>query len=98
MNTSVYRFSFAPHVSLSDAEASLLLAAVATEGLFGETAVRLDVSYGADPPRRALIVDGTSAVGAAAVRIFTRLITREFGAGAFTVLRVSAPPSAKAAA
>ena len=85
MNTSVIRFSFAPNVSLADAEASLLLAAVATEGLLGETAVRLDLAYFVDPPRRAILVDGTSEVGFVSVRIFRQLLTREFGACAFEV-------------
>ncbi|MFO0875127.1 MAG: hypothetical protein U0575_14305 [Phycisphaerales bacterium] len=91
MNTSVIRFSFAPNVSLADAEASLLLAAVATEGLLGETAVRLDLAYFVDPPRRAILVDGTSEVGFVAVRIFTQLLAREFGGSAFEVLRIGSP-------
>lgn len=98
MTTSVFRFSFASHVLLSDAEASLLLAAVAAEGLFGETAVRIDFDYFADAPRRALLIDASTTVGVAIVRMFARLLTREFGGTAFDVRRVSVPRPGSAAA
>lgn len=98
MNTSVFRFSFDSRIALGDAEASLLLAAVTAEGLFGETAVRIDFDYFADAPRRALLIDASTAVGIAIVRMFTRLLTREFGGASFEVRRVAAPRAGSAAA
>jgi hypothetical protein len=98
MTTGVLRFSFDPRIPLADAEASLLLAAVAAEGLFGESAVRLGFSYFADAPRRAFLLDATNAVGMAIARMFMRFLTGEFGASAFDVHRMSSPSATRAAA
>lgn len=89
MHTSVYRFSFSRGIDLAEAEATLHLAILAAEGLFGEARVRMEASYHMDAPRAALLVDGGTPVGDAVVRIFTTFVTREFGADAFAVRRVS---------
>lgn len=89
MTTDVFRFEFEPSVQLAEAEMSLHLAMYAVEGLFGEARVRLDASYQLDDARRAITVDGSTEVGAAIVKVFTRLLGREFGEDAFCVRRVS---------
>ncbi len=91
MRTDVYRFTFARVVDLVEAESTLQLAILATEGLLGEACVRMETSYHIDAPRCAILIDGGTTAGNAVVRIFTAFITREFGAGAFTVRRVARP-------
>ncbi len=88
MTTNVFRFEFEPTVLLTDAEMSLHLAMYAVEGLFGEARVRLEASYHLDGARRSLTVDGGNEVGAAIVKVFTRLLIREFGEDGFHVRRV----------
>jgi hypothetical protein len=89
MTVDIFRFEFEPSVPLADAEMSLHLAMYAVEGLFGEARVRLDASYHLDDARRAITVDGGTEVGAAIVKVFTRLLGREFGEDAFCVRRVN---------
>ena len=88
MNTAVYRFTFEHTVPLSESEQTLHLAILAAEGLFGESLVRMDLTYHIDEPRRVLLVDGSTEVGAAVIRIFTALLLREIGRHRFTVRRV----------
>lgn len=95
MTVDVFRFEFAPGVPLTEAEMTLQLAMIALEGLVGQARVRLDATYHLDEARRAIIVDGTTAIGAALVRIFTGLALREFGDDAFAVRRAQASPSSE---
>jgi hypothetical protein len=101
MHTSVFRFQFAAGVDPLEAEATLQLAILAVEGLVGEARVRMDVSYLLDAPRSVIVVDGSTPTGDALVRVFTALITREFGAESFRVRRMTCvrpTPSTKEAA
>lgn len=100
MNTTVYRFTFDRTIPLPEAEQTLHLAILGAEGLFGEAQVRMDLSYHIDEPRRVLLVDGSTEVGAAVIRMFTALLLREIGSHRFTVRRVPqvAAPSLEAAA
>jgi len=91
MRTDVYRFTFARVVDLVEAESTLQLAILATEGLLGEACVRMETSYHVDAPRCAVLIDGGTPAGNAVVRIFTAFITREFGADAFSVRQVAHP-------
>lgn len=92
MDADAYRFEFEPHVSLSDAEASLHLALFAIEGIFGRAQVRLDARYELDEDGHAVVLDTTSLVGETALRVFTGLLLREFGEDAFRVRRADALP------
>ena len=91
MKSDVYRFTLARVVDLIEAESTLQLAILATEGLLGEACVRMETSYHIDAPRCAVLIDGGTPAGNAVVRIFTAFITREFGADAFSVRRVARP-------
>ena len=88
MTVDVFRFEFDRTVLLTEAEMTLQLAIIAVEGLFGQARVRLDASYHLDEPRRVIIVDGTTVIGSAVVRVFIGLLIREFGEDAFHVRRV----------
>ena len=88
MTPSAYRFEFDESVELAEAEMTLHLAMIALEGLFGRAAVRLDARYRLDEAAGAIVVDASTSVGAALVRVFTTLLTREFGDEAFDVRQV----------
>ncbi len=88
MTVDVFRFSLSSEIPLEEAEMTLQLATFAVEGLFGMARVRLDVGYHLDPNRHAILVDGTTEVGATVVRVFVGLLLREFGEDAFQVDRV----------
>jgi hypothetical protein len=90
MNQLVYRYSFGADVPIKEAEATLLLAVLAAEGLHGEAEVRLEGSHSFDPERRSCLIDAATAVGRDINRLFVSFIRHEFGAGAFQVERVDA--------
>jgi hypothetical protein len=90
VQSPVLRFVFADRVHISDAEATLHLAILAAEGLFGASRVRMDVAYFVDRTRRVIYLDTGSVPGDAVSRIFTLFAAREFGDTSFTVGRVRA--------
>lgn len=94
MVANAYQFGVSPSVPFLDAEMSLHLAMQAVAGLFGEARVRLEASYHADEGQRAITVDGGTEVGAALVKVYTQLLTREFGEDAFTVRASAQRPNA----
>ncbi|MCZ6836986.1 MAG: hypothetical protein O7G85_14515, partial [Planctomycetota bacterium] len=49
---------------------------------------RMDVSYHADTAHSTIYIDGRTLAGEIVVRIFTALVSREFGPDEFTVRRV----------
>lgn len=97
MTVGVLRFTLASDVPLDEAEMTLQLATFAAEGLFGAARVRLEFGYHVDLDGHALLVDGTTEVGTAVVRVLTGLLLREFGEDSFRVQRLN-PPSRKTAA
>jgi len=93
VQSPVLRFVFADRVCISDAEATLHLAILAAEGLFGASRVRMDVAYFVDRTRGVIHLDTGSIPGDAVSRIFTVFAAREFGDASFTVGRVRAASS-----
>jgi hypothetical protein len=90
MSALAYRFEIDPLVPLADAEMSLRLAMIALEGLFGPSGIRLDAHYRTDEAGRAIVIDSSTRVGRALVRVFTTLLSREFGDDRFVVQRLAA--------
>jgi hypothetical protein len=90
MSRELYRFTFAPEVSLQEVEASLVLALFAVESLHGEAQVRLDAAHAFVAQRRACVLDAATDVGRDLNRIFVGFLRREFGEAAFQVERLSA--------
>lgn len=86
-------FVLAPRIALSSAEMSLHLAMFAVEGLAGLAQVRLDAQYHVDPARNAISIDGGTEVGQMLARIFTSLLLREHGEGAFQIERCALQPA-----
>lgn len=93
-----YQFKFSPQVDLNEAEASLRLAVMACEGLFGESRTRMEVAYSLDAKTSTITVDGRTAPGEAAIRIFASYVSREFGSDAFVISRREGLEAATAAA
>ncbi|MEK6676407.1 MAG: hypothetical protein AABZ47_12225 [Planctomycetota bacterium] len=89
MKKNIVCYTFSPSVRFRDAEDTLMLSVMAVESLFGDARVRLDASYRLDP-LRSITVDGGTEVGSAVVKVFTRLLTREFGEDSFRVRRAEA--------
>lgn len=96
MRSTVYRFRFKRRVPLAEAEATLQLAILAAESLFGMARVRMDGAYLMDERRRVCVVDATSKIGLAICRMFTGLLLHEFGEDAIEVHRTTPRISAGA--
>ena len=92
MDAGAFRFVFEPQVSLAEAEMSVHLAMFAVEGLVGRVRVRLDGHYHVDEPGHAIVIDASRDVGQMISRVFTGLLLREFGEGAFHIRRVDRLP------
>jgi hypothetical protein len=82
------KFNFAEHVNMAGVEDSLYLAALAAESIHGRADIRLEACFRLQPGTCS-IDDGTP-VGRTIARVFTGYLAREFGEGAFTIVRVAA--------
>jgi hypothetical protein len=87
MSRDIYRYTFDERNSMDEIRDSLFLAIFSAEGIHGEAQVRLDAAFRLDEAKRACALDGSTAVGQTIARVFTWLLTREFGEDAFTVER-----------
>lgn len=88
MNGELFRYTFSDGVLMLEVEATLHLAVLAIESLYGESSVRLGASFAVDAPRRSCVIDGSTKVGRAISRVFTGLSAREFGDRSFKVRRL----------
>ena len=82
-------YTFAPSVPMDDIEASLLLALLGAESLHGATSTRLEAAHSVSRDERQVVIDETSQTGRDLNRLFLGYATREFGADAFEVRRLS---------
>ncbi|MEA5087809.1 hypothetical protein [Solidesulfovibrio sp.] len=82
------RFTFSKQVDMACVEDTLVLAVLAAESIHGRTDIRLDACFRLQPGTCS-IDDGTP-VGRTIARVFTGYLAREFGEGAFTIVRVAA--------
>lgn len=96
MNPNIYKYTFDPATPTEEIEAALVLAILAVESLHGEAQVRLDAAHYLDAAGRALVIDGTTAVGQDLNKLFCGFASGEFGEGAFRVERVAAAAAAVA--
>jgi hypothetical protein len=98
MRGAIYRFTFDESVCMADAEATLQLAILGAESLFGESTVRMDAAYSIDEDRHVCVVDARNEVGRCICQIFTGYLGRELGPDAFRVRAVPEQRSPTAAA
>ena len=85
MSREIYRYVFPAEVEMSEVEASLLLAFLATESLHGESQVRMDASHHLDPQRRTCAIDAHTPVGRDLNCLFVGFLRHEFGDESFSV-------------
>lgn len=88
MSNTLFRYRFTDRIPASQVEGTLVLAWLATEGLYGEARVRLEATHFWDRRRGVCVIRARGAAGRAANRIFVALIGREFGPDAFQVEHV----------
>ena len=93
MPREIYRYRFNPTVDITDVEASLLLALLATESLHGESQVRLEASHAMDVEGRTCVIDAGSNVGRDLNRLCVGFVRREFGEDAVRGGRVDHVPA-----
>lgn len=86
---SAHRYVFTQSVPMTAVESSLILALWSCESLHGEARVQMDALYEFRPEHRHLVIDSRSVVGEDLNKLFTGLMQREFGHGAFAVVRQS---------
>lgn len=84
---SSHRYVFKQTVPLTAVESSLILALWSCESLHGEARVQLEAFYEFQADGRGLIIDSGTVVGQDLNKLFTGLMQREFGHGAFAVVR-----------
>lgn len=91
MVNAAYRYSFSKSLDIVEAEATLLVALMATEALHGSSAVRMEERHRFDPAGRWCHIDASSKVGQDLNRIFVGFLHREFGPDSFQVDRATGP-------
>lgn len=91
MGHNRFQYCFHKSVEMAEAEATLLVAMIAVEGLHGSSAVRMHGRYNFEPKQRMCEIDAGSAVGCDLNRIYVGFLQREFGPAAFTVQQANIP-------
>ncbi len=99
MNNDVYNYTFLPSLDMTEVQATVTLAILATESLYGEARVHLETRHSFDAEKRTCVIDATGEVGRNLNRLFLGFVSREFGPEAFRVQRrqdasAAATPSA----
>ena len=87
-----YRIRFNKDISDEHIEQRLLLAALNTENVFGEAAMRLDASFRFDRKSKVCLIDKGTEVGRHIARLFIAYISKEFGDDCYSVERTQADP------
>jgi hypothetical protein len=88
MTTKTYEFRLAATVSVQEACDTLRLAVLAAEAVHGESDVAIDGGHHLDAASRTCRITADTPVGRDLLRLFAAFLRREFGPGAFRVLRV----------
>ena len=89
MDRPIVRYRFDATVPVQELEGTLLLAVLAAESLHGEATVALDARFAIDPERCTLVIDAGTDAGRTIARVFGGYVRHEFGAGSYTVERLS---------
>ena len=90
MARELYRYRFPSKIAIEDIESTFLLAIVGIESLHGEAQTRMDLSHTFDTTLRGCVIDASSLAGRNLARLFTGLLSREFGSDSFQVERIGA--------
>jgi hypothetical protein len=82
-----YRYTFSPSIDIVDVEATVTLAALATESLHGEARMQLEGRHAFDAEKRTCVIDALGEVGRDFNQLFLGFMRREFGRDSFQVER-----------
>ena len=93
MTAQAYEFVFETGIALDEVRDTLKLATLACSAIHGEADVLVDAGREIDTAARTLRFDCAAPAGRDLMRLFARFAQGEFGSGAFTVRRLSAPAS-----
>lgn len=85
MSADVYRYEFPSEIAFEEVQASLVLATMGVESLYGLPQVRLDAGYAIDAGQRRIAIDARTPVGRDLNRLFAGFVLREFGPDSFRV-------------
>ena len=83
MKAHCYTYAFGSTVSMDEVEDSLMIAAMAVEGLHGRSCLRLETDFALDRSRRECWIQATTEVGRDLARVFTSLLSMQVGEKAF---------------
>ena len=83
-----YTYSFSPSIDIVDVEATVTLAALATESLHGEARMQLEGRHTFDAAQRTCVIDASGEVGRDFNQLFLGFMRREFGRESFRVSRI----------
>jgi hypothetical protein len=89
MSSDMICYTFSPTIPVDEIESSLLLALFGTESLHGEARTRLEAPHRLDRSDRRVVIDASTDPGRDFNRLFLGFVTREFGANAFHVERLT---------
>jgi hypothetical protein len=92
-----YSYSFSPALDIIDVEATVTLALLATESLYGEARMQLEANHSFDADNRTCVIDASGDVGRDFNQLFLGFMRREFGPASFKVRRIGAVATASAA-
>lgn len=76
MTSESYRYTFDTKVPITEVRYSILLSALAAEGVHGRAQVLLDAEFLVDEGSRTCAVDASTPVGLTISQVFTGLLTR----------------------
>jgi hypothetical protein len=91
MSNKQYIYRFAQDIPLDEVGTSLSVAALTTESLHGRCALRLEGQFRLDRETRHCVVNASTQVGRDFARVFTGLISVQFGEKDFHVRFVDLP-------
>ena len=85
MDRSIYRYKLSPKISMIDAWNSLFLSILASESIYGRAEVRTGLRFYLDDEEHTCYFDARSDVGQHTLKVFTGLITEQFGNDSYSI-------------
>lgn len=93
--SEIYRFKFKDGVPPKEIEETLFWAVFNAESVFGKPKVRLDASFYFERDKNVCVIDKSTDVGEHIAKVFTSMISLEFGEESFQVERLPPKESVK---
>lgn len=79
MTRTAYRFTFEPDIPMDEILKGLMLATIAVEAIYGESAMMTDGKLGFSRRRRTCVIDGETKLGADLAKVFARFMNLHSG-------------------